>query len=124
MIGGMKLEKLNQAKAIIDKYFQDLSMVEKPKASQIGGTYYGSTQLMSSVGNHLDIVTGDYVSYCYGTNIYYKDVYALRVGGAYKFSFSNIVKELKSILEGQTDWKLIDNYGTNFSVVGIGQIRR
>ena len=118
------MEKLNQAKAIIDNYFQDFSKLPKPEKSQIGGTYYGSTQLFSSVGNHLEIMKGNHISYCYGTNIYYKDVYALKIGGAYKVSFSNMVKELKSILGEETDWKLIDDYGTNFSVVGIGKINR
>lgn len=118
------MEKFNQAKKIINKYFQDLSKMPKPEKRQIGGTYYGATQLFSSVGNHLEIVEGRHISYCYGTNIYYKDVYALRVGGTYGFSSSPMVNELKEILGDNSDWKLINDYGTNFSTIGIGKINR
>lgn len=118
------MEKRELLKAVIDKYYQNLSKIEKPKSSKIGGTYYGSTELISSVGNHLEIVEGNHISYCYGSNIYYKDVYGIKIGGAYKFSPSLITNELKEILGTDTDWKIICDCGTNYSTIGFGKINR
>lgn len=118
------MERFNKAKEIVDRYLKELKNVEKPEKYQYGGTYHGSTELLTSVGNHLEIVQGNHISYCYGTNIYYKDVYALRVGGAYKFSSTPMVNELKEILSDSSEWKLINDYGTNYSTIGIGKINR
>lgn len=119
------MEKREKLKKVVDKYFQDLSKMEKPNTSKIGGTYYGSTELISSVGNHLEIVEGRHITYCYGSNIQYKDVYAIRIGGAYKFSPSVITEELKAILGTDiTDWRIISDIGTNYSTIGFGKIDR
>ena len=114
---------------ILEKHYNELSKLEKPKATQIGGTYYGSTQLFSSVGNHLDFVKdGSHISYGYGgCNINYKNACYLRIGGAYKIDRKTIIDELKKITNGKdyiSDTKLgiIDDYGTNFSTIGFGYI--
>lgn len=118
------MEKREELKQVIDKYYQNLAKIEKPKTSKIGGIYYGSTELISSVGNHLDIVTGNHNSYFCGMTTRYKDVYGIRIGGAYKFSPSEIVNELKSILGENTDYKIFCDIGTNYSTIGFGKIIR
>lgn len=117
--------------AILEKHYNELSKLEKPKATQIGGTYYGSTQLLSSVGNHLDFVkNGSHTSYGYGgLNTHYRNAFYLRIGGAYKIDRNAIIKELREITGGvnyvyDTDLGIIDNYGTNFSTIGFGYIVR
>ena len=114
---------------VLKKYYDELKEIPKPNASKIGGTYYGSTQLFSSVGNHLDFVeNGNHTSYGYGgCNTNYQNAFYLRIGGAYKFSTSKIVNELIEILDGkryinETKLGIIDDYGTNYSVVGFGYI--
>lgn len=118
------MEKRELLKAVIDKYFQDLSMVEKPQSRKIGGTYYGSVELISSVGNHLEIITGSHSSYFCGMTTRYKDVYGIRIGGAYKFYPSDIVNELKAILGEDTEYKIFCDIGTNYSSIGFGKIVR
>lgn len=118
------MKKREELKKIIDKYFQNLSKIEKPQASKIGGTYYGSTELISSVGNHLEIFEGNHNSYFCGMVTRYKDVYGIRIGGAYKFYPSDIVNELKAILGEDTEYKIFCDIGTNYSSIGFGKIVR
>ena len=114
---------------VLEKHYNELSKLEKPKVERIGGTYYGSTQLFSTVGNHLDFVKdGSHTSYGYGgCNTNYRNAFYLRIGGAYKVDRKVILEELKEITDGKnyvSDTKLgiIDDYGTNFSTIGFGYI--
>ena len=121
--------KILKMKQIINKYYDELAKLPKPSRGKIGGTYYGATQLFSSVGNHLEIEENCcHVSYGYGCNTYYKDSYILRIGGAYHFSTSEIAKELIDVLGSRYDADsrigIINDYGTNYSVVGFGVISR
>ena len=48
------MNKIEQMKKVIDDFYKEMLKIEKPKNYKVGGTYYGGTQLFSSVGNHLD----------------------------------------------------------------------
>ena len=109
----------------ISDIYDELKALPKPEPYSIGGTYYGSTQLVSSVGDHCDQLKGEpYTSYGYGCNINYKAIYGIRLGGAYK---TDIIKKLTSFLDENREdllkegWALIKDYGTNFSVYGIAE---
>jgi len=119
------MELLEQMHGVLEKYYQELQKLPKPEATRIGGTYYGSTQLFSSVGNHLELKSGiNHTSYGYGCNTNYHDATILRIGGAYHYSIRPIVEELKEVLggtyNGEYRFGIIDDYGTNFSTVGFG----
>lgn len=121
------LEKLQ---TVLRSFFDEVSKLDKPQQERIGGTYYGGTQLFSHVGNMLEYIEdGHYTKYSYGnirTN--YEHVYAVKIGGAYKVSTTALVKELSAILGGYYNRDMgigiIDDFGTNFSFVGFGIIRR
>lgn len=121
-------EKIMSMIEIIYKYYDKLSNLPKPEKKEIGGTYYGSTQLFSLVGNRLEVDENcRHISYGYvGINTYYKDAFVIRIGGAYNFSTKEIVEELISVLGGRYDSNsrigIINDYGTNFSTVGFGVI--
>lgn len=114
-----------KAKALIDQFFDELKKMPKPESERIGGTYYGSTQIYSSVGNMLDRVDGSYQRYdsYSGMRADYKNVYAIRVGGAYKVgeSIKQLTAEIRSAVLN-TPYVLLYDWGTNFSVVGIGEV--
>lgn len=118
------MEKRELLKAVIDKHYQELLKIEKPKPGKIGGTYYGSTELISSVGNHLEIFEGNHNSYFCGMVTRYKDVYGIRIGSAYQFSPSEIINELKAVLIEDTEWNIFCDIGTNYSNIGFGKIVR
>lgn len=115
---------------IIDRikvFYECLRKLPKPQPYKVGGTYYGGTQLFSSVGCHLDLIQGEqYTSYGYGCNIQYEELYGIRLGGAYK---TDIQKELVEYLRKNAEtikangWELINDYGTNFSTIGIAKRR-
>lgn len=115
---------------VLKEHYEKLKKLPKPESRKIGGTYYGSTQIFSSVGNHLDLEENtSHISYGYaGCNTQYVNATILRVGGAYKeFSRKEIEDKLKEIMGGkfydsETKTGIISDYGTNFSVIGFGTI--
>ena len=118
-------------KEILKEFFDELSKLEKPKTSKIGGTYYGRTELVSSVGNHLDYKEDvSHISYDYCGSTSYRNACIVRVGGAYRrdygVSTTSVVNKLKEVLGGNYVSELrlgiIDDYGTNFSTVGFGYL--
>lgn len=119
---------LEDLTAVLEKHYAALKVLHKPEASKTGGTYYGSTQLFRSVGNHLEIKSGvNHTSYGYGCDTHYSDATILRIGGAYRYSTKQIVEELAAVLGGTYNreyrMSIIDDYGTNFSTVGFGFLR-
>lgn len=119
------MELLEQMHGVLEKHYVKLKELPKPEATRIGGTYYGSTQLFSSVGNHLDLKSGvGHRSYDYCGYTDYHNTTILRIGGAYKVSIKEIVDELAAVLGGRYNREcglyIIDDYGTNYSTVGFG----
>lgn len=120
-------EKLRK---IIRKYYAEYAKIPKPKETKIGGTYYGSTELFSTVGNRLELVEdGSHTSYGYaGYNTNYRKCFIIRIGGAYKLSTRDLYNELIAITGGayvkETGLGIINDYGTNFSVIGFGYVSR
>lgn len=117
----------------LQAFYERLMERDKPESYLIGGTYYGSTELRSSVGNHLEFISGQpYTSYYYGGRTYYEEVVAVQVGGAYGVSaelhqlereLKPLIDEIRDLEETQGNTCLIADYGTNFSVVGMGRRR-
>ena len=111
---------------IFDAY-EKLKQLPKPESYRIGGTYYGSTQLYSSVGNMLDLIEGgSYTSYSYSSRTNYSELYGVRIGGAYSGdSVREIKNELRDFIKEHRQeifdagWAIIDDFGTNFSVIGV-----
>lgn len=116
---------VEKTKDIIAEVYMNLKSLPKPQAYRMGGTYYGGTQLFSSVGNHLDLLQGEpYTSYGYGCNINYSEIYGIRLGGAYKTDeVGRLVDFLRENAKQITDagWTGIEDYGTNFSTYGIAR---
>lgn len=122
----------NELKKILKEFYEELSKLEKPKTTKIGGTYYGRTQLFSHVGNMLDFEDGvTHISYDYGSSTIYQNACIIRIGGAYRreydVSTKEIVEKLKKVIGGkyylpEKKLGIIDTYGTNFSVVGFGYL--
>ena len=109
---------------IVLNTYDELKAKPKPKPYKIGGTYYGSTQLFSSVGDHLDLIDDEsYISYGYGGSTKYSSIWGIRIGGVYEL---DDYKELRDFLKEnrkellKEGYCIIDDYGTNFSVYGIG----
>ena len=76
-------EKIRAMEEILEKHYLELKELPKPESYRFGGTYYGSTEILTSVGNHLDFVKGcHHTSYDYGGHTHYKDACILRIGGA------------------------------------------
>lgn len=120
---------------LLREFYEEMKTVEKPERYTVGGTYYGSTELLSSVGNHLDWLENDtYTSYDYGGRTNYEDVIGVRVGGAYKAheamsalnkKLAPIIKEVRELEKDDYENSrtgLIYDYGTNFSVIGFGKV--
>lgn len=109
----------------IEKTYENLKALPKPERYQIGGTYYGSTELYSSVGNHLELSIGQsYISYEYGGVFEYSKMWGIIVGSAYKTDqtkkLMEFIREHKEELfrEG---YAIIDDYGTNYCAYGIAK---
>lgn len=117
-------------KDILRKYYDEYMKLPKPQAYKAGGTYYGSTELFSAIGNRLEMIENcKHTSYGYaGCNTYYKNCCVLLIGGAYKISTKELYEELVAIAGGvyvkDTNLGIINDYGTNFSVIGFGYITR
>lgn len=105
--------------------YEELKRLPKPESYRLGGTFYGSKELFSSVGNHLELLEdtpySSYDSYChYSTD--YPHMWGLKIGGAYSSSAHSV---LKKFLDDNRDelfkagFTIIDDYGTNFSTYGI-----
>ena len=115
-------------KEIIQKYYNEYKSLPKPNATKIGGTYYGSTELFSSVGNMLELIENGYhISHGYaGINTRYKNACYIRIGGAYSISTKVLYDELIAVAGSdcvkETRLGIINDYGTNFSVIGFGYI--
>jgi hypothetical protein len=106
--------------------FDKLNSLPRPTSRKIGGTYYGGTQLFSSVGNHLDVIDEEpYQKRDSYTGIYtrYEKIWALRIGGAFDLDdyreYRNFIKEHKDML-AEEGYSIVDEYGTNFGVYGVG----
>lgn len=116
---------INKALSVFQETYEELQKLPKPNNYKVGGTYYGGTQLFSSVGNHLDLIEdkpySSYDSYChYSTN--YSHMWGIRIGGAYELdSYKDLRSFLKDSRQQLTDagYTIIDDYGSNFSVYGI-----
>ena len=112
------IEKVNET-------YEELKKLPTPKPERIGGTYYGSTQLFSRVGNHLDLIQGQpYISYGYGGSTDYSQMWGIRIGGAYKEEkhkelMAFIWKNKQALFD--EGYAIIDDYGTNFSTYGIAK---
>ena len=121
------MNKIEQMKKVIDDFYKEMLKIEKPKNYKVGGTYYGGTQLFSSVGNHLDKLDDeDYYNATY--RIQYVHTFGVRVGGAYEVSSAlrEVEKKLMDIMgcryDNDTYIGIFYNYGTNFSTIGFGTI--
>ena len=119
------IKELEKIKKKIWETYIAISNLPQPKAYKLGGTYYGSTQLFKSVGNMLDPINGEsYTSYGYCGSTNYGELWGIRIGGAYDTS---LTKELRDFLYEEKEkifaagWAIINDYGTNFSVIGIAQ---
>jgi hypothetical protein len=115
----------DKALAVFQETYESLMKLPKPEPYRIGGTYYGGTQLFSSVGNHLDMIEdkpySSYDSYCkFSTN--YSHMWGIKIGGAYKLDSYNYLRKFMNDNRQQlTDagYAIIDDYGSNFSIYGI-----
>ena len=106
--------------------FEKLNSLPRPLSHKVGGTYYGGTQLFTSVGNHLDLIDGEPYeqrdSYT-GIRFQYKKVWALRIGGAFDLDdyaeYRKFIREHRDALNNE-GYGVVDNYGSNFGVYGVG----
>ena len=108
---------------VVNKTYDELKAKPRPKPYKIGGTYYGSTQLFSSVGNDLELIDDrPYISYGYGGSTQYSSIWGIRIGGAYKLDDYKELREFMKENKEQLfkDFYIINDYGTNYSVYGIG----
>ena len=112
-----------EVKNKIREIYEELKKLPKPERTQIGGTYYGSTQLFSSVGNHLALIDDEtYTKYCYGGSVHYNHLWGIRIGGAYK---EDLHKELMNFIRENAEeihkkgYSIIEDYGTNYCTYGI-----
>ena len=120
-----KVSAKKEAKALIADLYARAREWDKPDTYKLGGTYYGGTQLFAMVGNDLELIDGgQHTSYDYGGRTNYKDVYAIRIGGAYVAGkeLGELSDKLVLLMRQGGDFAVIDDHGTNFSVVGIGQV--
>ena len=109
---------------IWDTYIE-LSNLPQPKSYRLGGTFYGGTELYRSVGNMLDPINGEpYTSYGYGGSTHYDELWGIRIGGAYdtelKQELRSYIREVRQTIF-DAGWAIVDDYGTNFSVIGIAR---
>ena len=85
----------DEIEELVSETYIALEKIEKPDSYSIGGTYYNSTELRSSVGNMLEIIEREwYTSYEYVSSTNYYIWSALKIGGAYEK-----VEEAKNIIE-------------------------
>ncbi len=111
--------------SVRDRAYERLKGLPKPKSRTIGGTFYGSTEMISKVGNQLDLINGEqHVSYGAYSSTQYTCLWGIRIGGTYGLSE---YEELRSFLKKNRaeilseGYAIIDDYGTNFSVYGIAK---
>ena len=121
-------EREEIARKAVTRFYDTLAKLPKPESYNVGGTYYGGKEFISRVGNDLRIITGDYTEYGYaGLRTNYYDVYACKIGGAYGYrkEEKELVEKLKNLLtDSGSDYAVIYDVGTNFSVIGIGARHR
>lgn len=117
-------EMINNLVSEIHNFYDEAAKLPKPKEYKVGGTYYGSTELFKSVGNHLDLLEDIKYSVSeYGGFVkHYENVYAVRIGGAYNLSTAPLSDKLSAIIKNnEHNLELISEYGSNFSVIGFGR---
>jgi len=123
----IKLKKLKMKKVLCNK-LEELSKLPKPDVYKYGGTFYGSAELFTHVGNHLEIQDGiSYTVHDYCGATRYNDAVLLKVGSAYRnTSLGAVEQQLVEIMGNHYDNEsrtgIFYKYGTNFSVVGFGTI--
>ena len=111
----------------IQEAFNKLQKLPKPNAYKYGNNYYGSTELITHVGNMLELITTPYRSYSYGLTRFFDNPFAIKVGSAYEGKevseiINNLEKDLKEACFKKREIKsVILDYGTNFCVLGIGE---
>lgn len=125
----MEINSVLELDAIKEKIWDTyiaLSNLPQPESYRLGGTFYGGTELYRSVGNMLDPINGEpYISYGYGGSTHYDELWGIRIGGVY--NAPEIVKELRDYIKEvrqtifDAGWAIVDDYGTNFSVIGIAR---
>lgn len=106
-------------KKLVDNIYNKLKGLNKPNVKTTGGEYYGSTELIRTHGNSLELLDEEN-SYC------------VQVGGAYKYSDYNA--EVTALYDAfpKVAWDiygditvegirchLVHKYGSNFSIYGI-----
>ena len=117
---------INNLNNVIHEIYDELLQLPKPQQYRIGGTYYGSTELHQSVGNHLNLLEDSkYTIVEYGGfRKHYNHVFGIRIGGAYKISFNDLLNRLLSVTDNkyclEDNLEIFYEYGTNFSVMGYG----
>ena len=122
-------EVINEVKRLVEESRENLAALPKREAYGIGGTYYGSAEIVSSVGNVLEVLKDrPYVCHGYGSSSRYDDVFALKVGGTYRDARSmGVVKKLRDFIDANrweifsAGWVIVNDVGTNFSVYGIAK---
>lgn len=112
---------------LICNTYEELKKLPRPEAYKMGGTFYGSTELFTSVGNMLELIEGEpYISHEYGGDVKFPELWGIRIGGAYKEDISKKLKEFLKEHEQEfrdEGYSYINKYGTNFSVIGIARFR-
>ncbi len=120
---------IGAVKRRLNSSYEELCKLPKAEAYNMGGRYYGATQMYARVGNMINLVKNQpYTSYGYGCNINYKTSYYLRIGGACSseqhraiiMKFKKFIDEHKQEIF-DAGWAIIDDYGTNFSCYGIAR---
>lgn len=120
---------MEKAKVILREYYKKIKQLPKPESYQIGGTFYGATEIFSTVGNCLEMVeNGMHISYGYAcSRTIYKNACFLKIGSAYKYPLREIEKDLEKVLGTRYNYEtkigLICDRGTNYSVIGFGVIK-
>ena len=122
---------------LVDNLYNKLLHLPKPKTSTYGGTYYGSTELLSHVSNILTKTTSPFYDELRNR---YEDSVVLRIGAAYDYAdykeeyltLINLFKreygpkktaydERIAVVtkEGTKNCKLIRVIGTSYSIIGV-----
>ena len=123
--------------SLVDAIYDKVASLKKPAKQTTGGEYYGSTPLYRKRDNVLEILTSyDHKGGYYEGNHFYEDCYAVKIGGAYSYEdykeevsrlkeiFSQDTKGYDTIIIGDTSCRLIDHYGSAYSVYGVEFIKK